>query len=52
MNPMWLSNPRVNSLKIIDLHPVKKKLGIKPMGLSAPWEDSLVIIALQPVHKY
>ena len=43
---MGLSAPWSNSLEIIDLHPVKKWLGIDPMGLNAPWYDSLYIIAL------
>ena len=44
---MGLSDPWSDSIDIIDLNTVKKKLGINPIGLSAPWAESLVIIALQ-----
>ena len=42
---MGMSTPRSDSLEIIALQPVKKRLGINPMGRSAPWDDSLDIIS-------
>ena len=46
---MGLSAPRVKSLDIIALLPVKKIPGMNPMGLSANWADSLDTIELNKV---
>ena len=52
MNPMVLSAPWADSLKIIDLKPVKKLRWINPMDLSAPRDNYLDIIALHQVKLF
>ena len=48
---MGPSSPWADSIDIIALKPVTKKLGINPMVLISPWADSLLIIALQAVKS-
>ena len=52
MNPMGLSAPWAEYLKIIVLKPVKKLRWINPMDLSDPRDNYLDIIALHQVKLF
>ena len=50
INPIGLIAPRVYSLEIFILQPVKRMREINPMGSSAPCAKSIDINALDPVN--
>ena len=50
MNQIGLIAPRVYSLEIFILQPVKRMREINPMGSSAPCAKSIDINALDPVN--